>query len=279
MLKIFGYNVKNKIIKYIAWSVASLVLLFVAWQALLIANVYTGKGTAKAMIGNDYYMHDYYYADISNITYTGHNFLLYVQKPFLFSPKHFYLYSSKDGINWKREFTSTFGGLDGFVQNQRFGRQQIFNESGELYTYISKEQGYPDTYWRYSKNFPVYDGKNCYVPYENNADNGSFIRSEDCSTNWIVQKFKRQRFTTIYQESYPNVNIQSFNVLKNIVQKNNLDISLGIAHTAYGNGKYIGIYKRINKYYAIISSDGIHYKSEELPSNVINSLAISVFNN
>ena len=44
-------------------------------------------------------MHDYYYADISNITYTGHNFLLY-KKTILFSPEHYYLYSSTDGITW-----------------------------------------------------------------------------------------------------------------------------------------------------------------------------------
>lgn len=48
---------KKRIIKYIARSVTPLVLLFVGWQALLVVNVYMAKNTARAMIGNDYFMH------------------------------------------------------------------------------------------------------------------------------------------------------------------------------------------------------------------------------
>lgn len=166
-----------------------------------------------------------------------------------------------------------FGGLGGFVQDQRFGKQQIFNESGELYGFVSNNK--IEGYWQYPKNFPVSDGKNCSVPYEKNSDDGVLIYSKDCETYWSTKSIKIPPFTTIYQESYSKVNIHSFNVLKNIA--NRLNINLGISHTTYENGRYIGIFNKVNKYYTIISVDGIHYEVRELPSYVTDSLAISIF--
>lgn len=269
---------KKRIIKYIAWSVASLVALFVGWQALLIANVYMAKKTARMMIGRDYYMHDYYYADISNITYTGHNFLLYVQKPFLFSPDHYYLYSSTDGIKWAEVFSSWFGGLSGSVASKIFLRQQIFNESGDLFTYIPRDLGEPEAYGQYLFNFPVYSPSNkCTIKYSRFSAYNYIISSYNCETKWHVSRYKAPFLAEIEQKQYPKINLHSFDVLNKLVRDNNLNINLGIAHTTYGNGKYIGVFSKINKYYLIISPDGVHYEIKELPSNVISSLAISVF--
>ena len=275
---------KKRIIKYIAWSVTSLLALFIAWQALLVANVYMAKKTARAMIGNNYYMHDYYYADISNITYKGHNFLLYVQKPFLFSPKHFYLYSSKDGTTWKREFTSMFGGLDTSFQEQRFEKQQVFDESGIWYGFADEKCLYnkcsfPKDY--YLVNFPVYNkSERCSIYYQTSPSSAQFVKllsSNNCETSWHVSTTKEKLFPIPDQESYPEVNLKSFMVLNNLAKRANLNISLGIAHTTYGVDKYVGVYKQINDYYLLISSDGVHYEVKKLPSDITDSLAISVF--
>ena len=274
---------KKKIIKYITLSITSLVALFIGWQALLVANVYMAKKTARIMIGNDYYMHDYYYADIGNITYTGHNFLLYVQKPFLFSQKHFYIYSSKDGITWTRKFTSMFGGLEDVVPLQRFGLQQIFNESGILYGFadeqcLHKKCSFPRDY--YLVNFPVYNDKKCTIYYQmspGSAQDINFLNSDNCETNWDVTKANRKFSSIPDQESYPMVNLKSFTVLNNLAKRFNLNINWGVPHTTYGDGKYIGVYKQINDYYLLISSDGIHYEIRKLPSDITDSLAISVF--
>ena len=275
MLKIFGRSMKKRIIKYVALSISSLVLLFVGWQALLIANVYMAKKTARMMIGRDYYMHDYYYADISNITYTGHNFLLYVQKPFLFSPDHFYLYSSTDGITWTEVFSSWFGGLGGSVTSKRFNRQQVFDESGELFTYIPRELGKPNAYGQYWFNFPAYNSSGvCSIKYSRFSAYNYIVSSSNCETEWHINKYKAPFLAEIEQKQYPKINLHSFDILNKLVRDNNLNINLGIAHTTYGNGKYIGVFSKINKYYLIISSDGAHYEIEELPSNVISSLAI-----
>lgn len=289
---------KKRVIKYIAWSVISLVALFVGWQALLIANVYMAKKTARMMIGNDYYMHDYYYADISNITYTGHNFLLYVKKPFLFSPEHYYLYSSTDGITWTEVFRSWFGGLGGSVPSGTFNKQQIFDESGEWFTYIPSDAAdkvtyfnYATIWWRayiksssmaygqYLSNSPTYISTGCEIEYKGFSSYNYKIFSKNCEENWRVKSNRAPSMDYPETGSYPNINRKSFKVLKNIVQTNKLLISLGIPLSTYGDGKYVGIFSRANRYYIIISLDGIHYKIHELSSNVTDSLAISIFSN
>ena len=248
------------------------------------------------MIGRDYYMHDYYYADISNITYTGHNFLLYVQKPFLFSPEHYYLYSSTDGVTWTEVFSSWFGGLGGSVPSETFNKQQIFDESGEWFTYIPSDAAgkivyfnYDEVWWtkytktssiaygQYSFNFPIYNSKECSIKYTRFSKYDYTISSHNCQTTWKVHRSKAPFLAAIEEKRYPEANLRSFNTLKDTVIKNKLSISLGVPLSTYGNGKYLGIFSKINKYYIIISSDGIHYEIRELPFNVTDSLAISIF--
>ena len=238
------------------------------------------------MIGRDYYMHDYYYADISNITYTGHNFLLYVQKPFLFSPKHFYIYSSKDGVTWKRKFTSMFGGLGDAVPYHGFGLQQIFDESGVWYGFDPEDclsgkcKSSKSYYLFYLLNFPVYNSGKCSIYYQtspNSVEYVNVLNSKNCETNWHSGSTKVKPFLRPTQESYPKDNLRGFITLNNLVKRANLNINLGIPHTIYGDGKYIGVYKQVDGYYLFISSDGIHYEIKKLPSDITSSLAIKVF--
>jgi len=229
---------------------------------------------------------DYYYINITGITYAKNKFYVLLSKPYLFQPRIGYIYSSEDLSLWKYEFHSNYYHFDNALL---LNSDESDNSNKAINSFL-----------------PRYIKGNCYIMNYNEG-----LYSDKCIGNWIEYNvfndendklFNNQlnynlhdvTFRCRFAKQYLSVdnlayidacktklyinNEMAVEVLSNIIRSNKLSITIDGSHTAYGDGKYIGIFYKNKQYYFIISTDGIHYEIKPAPSKLVSSLAIKFFN-
>lgn len=287
---------KSKIKKLVSGIVILGALSGIYWLFSPLIWVKNGIFWNRVNLGEHKTMKDMYYVNISGITYADDKFYINLIKPYVFNVFNEYVYSSKNLTNWSDEYHyRNDTGIPVIVDSDN--KQIKFATNGNFFTYLDK----------YGKLNRESELKGLMVKRNNDCFTVSLV-SYGCNGKWkyydvsdyseVVRDiyFKAKNFNDFCHiifdnypqeklalgycsfQHYPKLNEDAYSVINNINKKNHLNLAIGVAHTTYGNGKYVGIFYKNKQYYFIISTDGINYKIEPVPSELTSSLAIKLFN-
>lgn len=293
-------NKKAVIKKSVIFSLTALLVYGVWWLFSPLLNVKSKIFWYKVNIGEEKTYSDYYYAEIGGITYIKDKFYVLLNKPYLLEVGRGYVYSSFDLRIWSEEAaqhgipSASFSLYDndryhidsnGYTiwksNNSNISNYSLPREINNNCYIVVFQSGFIspncDGTWK-SYDFLTDIEKNLVSKSESiTADNTLLTDGKICK---LYQQgiLKEKLLESIYcAPKLSLANINAYHVLYKIVQTNKLDIILDGSHTAYGGGKYVGVFYKNKQYYFIISTDGIHYEIKPAPSELVSSLAINLF--
>ena len=268
------------------------------WLFSPLLSVYDERFMTGVNLGEHKTMTDYYYVNIGGITYAKDKFYVLLNKPYLFKNHNGYIYSSKNLVNWGEEaqYNSIPGSSSSVSRNFSYNDYSInsighpfFKGSDDSNNYVPRQVDGNCYIIDFRNGFfsPSCNGSWKRYSYLSESENANLIfdKNEDSVLGiceYIKNRFSQNRVAELEKflclPTVPKQNDASYLVLTKIVKANHLDIVLTSSSTAYGDGKYVGIFYKNKQYYFIISADGIHYEIKPVPEELTSSLAIKLFN-